>query len=69
MRANLASLLQNVNIVCGKLGLPAHGIVFLDQIRKMQRASKPCRPRAHNQYIRFQLFALDGHGFAFIVTK
>jgi len=69
MRPNLAAFLQNVNIFRGKLGLPARRIVFLDQVRQIQRARQPCRPRANDQYICFELLALNGHGFAFIVAK
>jgi len=31
----------------------------------MQRARQPRRPRAYDQYIRFELFALCGHDFDF----
>jgi len=65
MRSNLAPLLQNVNIFRGKLGFSARHIVFLEKVRQMQRASQPCRPRANDQYICFELFALCGHDFDF----
>ena len=62
MRPNFAAFFQHVNIFGGKLGLRARFVVFLDEIGQMQRASQPRRPRANNQYIRFQLFSLYGHG-------
>jgi hypothetical protein len=36
--------------------------VLLDQVRKLQRAGEPRRPRADNQHIRFELFPLNRHG-------
>jgi hypothetical protein len=36
--------------------------VLLNQIREVQRASEACRARADDQNVRFELFALDGHG-------
>ncbi len=73
MRPNLATFLEYVNILSRKLR-PALAsatsfIVFFDEIRQMQRARQPRRPRADDQHIRFKLFTFNGHGFAFIVAK
>src|SRR5713226_1501610 len=35
--------------------------MLLDEIRQMQRTSQPRRPRANDQYIRFELFAIIRH--------
>jgi type IV pilus assembly protein PilA len=59
--ADFASFFQDVNIFSRKSGLGAAGIVLLDEIGKMQRATQPGGPRADDQDVRFQLFALDGH--------
>ncbi len=61
MRPDFAALFKHINIFSGKLGLGAARVVLFNEIREMQRAGEACRARAHNQYIRFELFALYGH--------
>ena len=63
--ADFAAFLENVDVLRRKLRagrLDSGLVVFLDEIREMQRAGKPRRPRADDQHIRLELFALRGHG-------
>ncbi len=69
VRPDLAPFFENVDVFSGELRLAAGVVVLLDQIRQMQRTSQSRRPRANDQHIRFKLFSLNGHGFAFIVAK
>jgi hypothetical protein len=55
---DLAALLQYVDVFRGKFGVRAAGVLLLDEIRRVQRAGEAGWPRAHDQYIGFQLFAL-----------
>ena len=58
--ANFAAFFEDVDIFSGELGLGAAGVVLLDEIGEMQRAAQSGGPCADDQYIGFELFALDG---------
>ena len=66
VRADLTAFLEDVDALRRKLRaagrLRSGLVVFLDEIRQVQRASQPRRPRADDQYVRLELFALRGHG-------
>ena len=61
VRADFAAFFQHVDIFRGEFRLRAAGIVLLDEIRQVQGAGEAGRPCAHDEYIGFQLFALNGH--------
>ena len=61
VRAEFARLLEHINILGGKRGrAPGLGVLF-DEPRKMQRTGQPARPRADDEYVRFELLALHRH--------
>ena len=62
VRANFATFFENVNIFGGKLGLCPASVVLLDEIREIKCAAQPGRTGADDEDVRFELFALDGHG-------
>ena len=57
VRANFARLFEDVDIFGGKFRLAAGFVVLAHQARQMQRAGQSRRPRADDQYIRFESFA------------
>ena len=61
MRADLAAFFQHIDVFRGKIRLRAAGIVLLDEIRQVQCAGEAGRARAYDEYIGFELFALNGH--------
>jgi len=61
VRADLAALFEDINIFGGKFGFGATGVVLLDEVCEMQSAGEPCGSRTDDQYVRFQLFPLNGH--------
>ena len=71
MRAQLAAFFKNVNIFRREFSpaLRAAGLVVLpDQPRQVQRARQPRGARTHDQYIRFELFALNAYLPASTIT-
>ena len=69
MCADFATFFEDVDIFGGEFGLGAGVVVFLDEIGEMQSAGEAGRSCADDQDVGFELFALYGHGFTFIVAK
>ena len=63
--ADLASLLQHIDIFFAELGVRMLGIVLIDKLREAQRTSHARRPAADDDDIGRHLRAFDaGKGFA-----
>ncbi len=71
MRTQLAAFFKNVNIFRREFSpalRAARFVVLADQARQVQRAREPRGARANDQYIRFELFALNAYLPASTIT-
>jgi len=71
VRAQLAAFFKDVNIFRREFSPALRAprfVVLPDQPRQVQRARQPRRTRTNDQYIRFELFALNAYLPASTIT-